>query len=216
MSTQKDIETVVNELDLEGWLDLYEDFGDALKAAMKASGGTFLTNLGITDPDMFSRVNQKALDYAQERGAELVGMHLNEAGELVASEAAEWSITEGTRSLLRDTISAAIKQGMGAGELQTAIVDSYAFSADRALCIARTELQMAHQYGALAAAKESGVIQGKKVILGTEHDQDDECDDNLADGVIGLDDSFSSGDDVAPFHPNCSCDIDYVPIEDKE
>jgi hypothetical protein len=68
----------------------------------------------------------------------------------------------------------------------------------------------------MIAYKESGVVSGKEWLLGSEHDQDDECDDNVAAGVIALDDSFPSGDDEAPAHPNCVCDVLPVLAEEAE
>ena len=36
------------------------------------------------------------------------------------------------------------------------------------------------------------------------------CADNESDGEIGIDESFSSGDDTEPAHPNCQCIVEYT------
>jgi hypothetical protein len=65
----------------------------------------------------------------------------------------------------------------------------------------------------MIAYKESGIVEGKEWILGSEHDDDDECDDNVNDGVIPLDEAFSSGDMEPLAHPKCVCDVMPVLME---
>jgi len=79
--------------------------------------------------------------------------------------------------------------------------------------IARTETIRADCQGNLAAYKNSGLVSGKKWILGSEHTGDDECNDNAAEGEIPLDQDFSSGDEAPPAHPNCVCDFVPAGIE---
>lgn len=66
---------------------------------------------------------------------------------------------------------------------------------------------MAQQAGSLAEWQESGVVTGKEALLSNDHDYEDECDDNADAGVIALDEAFPSGDDTAPFHVHCECDV---------
>ena len=120
---------------------------------------------------------------------------------------AEWFIEQSTRDLLRGDVASAIEQGWSTNKLRDTLESNYAFSEQRAETIARTETAFADSRGNMIAYKESGVVSGKEWIMGSEHDIDDECDDNEAAGVIGLDDEFPSGDTEAPAHPNCVCDV---------
>jgi hypothetical protein len=126
----------------------------------------------------------------------------------------EFAITEATRTLLRGTISTALEEGWSREQLREVLTGSYAFSAQRALTIARTELSRALIAGNMAAWQASGAVAGKQWILGSLHDLDDECDGNAADGVVGFGDSFSSGDSAPPAHPRCVCDV--IPILTEE
>ena len=58
----------------------------------------------------------------------------------------------------------------------------------------------------MIAYRESGVVVGKQWI--TSQDEGcPECQANMDEGVIGLDEAFESGDTEPPAHPNCECDI---------
>ena len=100
-------------------------------------------------------------------------------------------------------------------DLEDAIQEAGAFSPARAELIARTEVTRANSYGSLGgykAAKDAGVNVKK-----AWHPDDEACEiclGNADDGDIDLDDSFSSGDDAPPGHPNCECSI--IPVVETE
>jgi len=150
--------------------------------------------------------NEKAVDYADSRSADLVGMKLID-GKWVENPNPVYSISEATREGLRGLTRTAVEEGMGAAELKQAILDSYFFSTKRAETIARTELAFAHVQGNVAIWKEWGNVGGKESILADTHPAPDECDENADAGVIPLDDIFPSGDLAPPFHPNCLCGL---------
>ena len=118
--------------------------------------------------------------------------------------------------MLRTTVRDAYEKGWSPQKLQSAIEDSTGFNADRAEMISRTELAFADSNGNMEAYRASGVVHGKEWIVGSGHDQDDECDDNEEAGVIPLDEIFPSGDDAPPSHPNCVCDVLPVVMEEIE
>ena len=66
---------------------------------------------------------------------------------------------------------------------------------------------MADSAGSMIGYRESGVVSTKTWQLSNEHADDDECDENADEGAIPLDEPFPSGDDTAPGHPNCKCDV---------
>jgi hypothetical protein len=67
------------------------------------------------------------------------------------------------------------------------------------------------------AYNQSGLAEGKRVLLAEEPCPI--CEDNADDGIIDFDETFNSGDDFPPFHPNCECDFETIlknPNEDEE
>ena len=131
---------------------------------------------------------------------------------LVPNPDAKWAITDGTRNILRALTVQATDLGWSTAEFAAKIQESTAFSASRADMIARTESAKADVGGAMAGYRASGVVS-KKLWLVAE-DPCDVCLANEAQGAIPLDDMFDSGDDAAPAHPRCECDI--MPIVDDE
>ena len=125
--------------------------------------------------------------------------------DLVNERAAEWAatraaalvtdISDNTRDMLQSAVADAIEQGMGSRELAERISGSLGFSEARAETIARTELIRASNAAALEAFKQSGVVDGKSWLTAGDDQVEEDCEMNEADGVIPLDDDFSSGDD---------------------
>ncbi len=143
----------------------------------------------------FEQANSYAITWAKERAAELItGME------------------DSTRDMIRDNIATALEEGWGASEIEEALMDSYAFSEERAETVARTEMAFADVQGNLEAYRSSGVVEGKQWITAAEG----ECDDcqALHEEIVGLDEEFSGGVDAAPLHPNCRCDVQPVLKED--
>lgn len=174
-----------------------------------------LVELGVTDKGITEQVYADAVAWARDRAAELVGMRYNAAGDLVENPSADMAITSEVRDSIRAAVTDALEQGLPADELAESIQDLAEFSADRATAIARTEIIRANNQGHLNAFKGSGVVHEKEWSTAEDGDVCDECTDNEADGPIGLDDAFSSGDDAAPAHPNCRCTIVAV-VEQKD
>jgi hypothetical protein len=163
---------------------------------------------------IFDQANDRAVEYAEARGAEMVGMKWVD-GELVENPDAEWVITETTRDTLNQLIQDAFEEGKTPEELAQAIEDSEDFSIDRARNIARTELADAQSAGELEAMKESGVVTGKRWLIGG--DSCDICQENADAGTIDLGEDFPSGDDAPTAHNHCVCALAYsVEGEDDE
>ena len=212
-------ELVQHMLDDLGIEDASQDMVDEMTAEMMgiyeqaAQEGLAQVKLEPTD-EITNHLDIKAKEYAEERGAELVGKKMVD-GVLVDNPDADWSIAETTREELRGTVVDAVEGGWSVDKLEDAILNSGAFSEPRALMLARTELAFAHVAGNVAGWRESGQVTGKRSLLGDLHDHEDECDDNANEGVIPFDATFSSGDDFPPYHPNCICDVEPVLAEDE-
>lgn len=202
-----EIESVLEALKFGDWSNLTPDAQQLLEQVFADGALEALVQIGVEATDAITeQVNDAAVAYAEERGAELVGMQVDGEGNLVASPDAEWAITDSTRDMLRADVTAAIEDGLSTDELAAMLSESYAFSSARAETIARTEIATADIQGNLAAYRASGIVDGKEVALSDGHDEDDECDDAADMGVVALDDDFDGLGD-APFHPSCECDI---------
>jgi hypothetical protein len=152
-----------------------------------------------TPVDITSQLDDKALEWAEQRSAELVV-----------------DVDDTTRNLLRGEISDAIENGWSPDELRNAIMGNQGFSDSRAMTIARTEMADAHIQGNLAGWGASGVVVGKRSVMSDLHDEPDVCNECADEGVIPLDQPFASGDDGPPYHPNCECDLIPVTGDDQE
>lgn len=199
---------LVDAYSFNGWDFLVAPTAKALAEASRASGAQMVSALELGDADL-NMVDTRAVTWAQENGAALVGKKWVD-GELVDNPSAEWAIDSATRDMLASEVAAAVEEGIPVEELAQRILDSDAFSLERARTIAQTEMQFAHMAGNKLAwdeAASAGLNLVKYSLLSADHVEVDECDDNAAQGPIPYDAEFSSGDDAPPFHPHCFCDL---------
>jgi SPP1 gp7 family putative phage head morphogenesis protein len=189
--------------------DLEDVFSDAGEETLKSIGvavnASKVPDLELA-PKAFDQVNSLAVEYAQDRSAEMVGMKYVK-GKLVPNPDAKWQITEETRDGIRSAVTEAVVGDLPVTKLADTLSAAYGFSSDRAEMIARTEMRMANGSGALAGYQASGVIKEKVWLTAQDDDVSEECADNEDEGPIPLDDDFPSGDDAPPAHPNCRCTI---------
>jgi SPP1 gp7 family putative phage head morphogenesis protein len=185
---------------LDGVVIGLEGASKPLLKTLKATAGEGVTfalgKVGVDTTAVTNLANTRAGAYASRRAAELVN-----------KSAKGGKLAESTRNMIRSTIAEAVEKGATNEAVAKVLRDSYAFSAKRAAAIAKTELRAADVAGNLAGYKESGVVTGKRWLLSNEPDVCAVCKGNAEQGVIPLDDEFSSGDQGAPAHPVCRCDI---------
>jgi hypothetical protein len=197
------VAAIVNSLDLKGWEVLVNGASKILQDVAQASGHDALLTVGIADDEarnLFDVVDSDASAFADARGAELVGMRYDADDNLVVNPNPEYAITDGTREFLRGLVSEAIDTGMSANQLADAVQASYAFSDTRAEMIGRTEIARAQEQGHLAGWKASDVVETVSIILGSEHDIDDECNDMVDGSPYPIDEV-----EMPPYHTNCVC-----------
>ena len=207
------LKTVLDAIDFSTWTALIDPTEEALAEIGQDAGHKALVQVGIKDQGITDQVHQEALDYAEDRAAELVGKKYVD-GLLVDNPNAEWTITESTRDMLRTATELAVSEGWSADKFAEAIETNAAFSPERAATIARTELAYANSRGAMEGYRASGVVEKKVWLFGEE--ACDECQGNAAVGAIGLDEDFPSGDDAPPAHPNCVCDVAAITSKDDD
>lgn len=180
-----------------------------LRESADEAGLDAVASLTFDEQGMFDQVAELALEWAQKRAAEMVGMKSVD-GELIENPDARWAITDSTREELRDLIVKAFEQGTGQADLEKEIMDSFLFSPERAEIIARTEVAQAHIQGTIQGWKVSNLVAGYEWVLGSEHDVPDECDDNADAGMVAIGKQFPSGEMGPPAHPFCICALSPV------
>ena len=211
----KSDDDMADGIDLSALFALYDVSQEEMQKIAADSGSIAIAKLGVDDKgSIVNQVYDYSVDYANSRAAELVGKKWVN-GVLVDNPNADWSIPDATRDELRGIIMQAFDGTIKPSDLEDAIQEAGAFSPARAELIARTEVTRANSYGSLGgykAAKDAGVNVKK-----AWHPDDEACEiclGNADDGDIDLDDSFSSGDDAPPGHPNCECSI--IPVVETE
>jgi hypothetical protein len=187
------IDKLLRELALAGITATRAEAAAILAKAAQNGGLAAFTQIYFEDRAIVNQVNKLAVEWAGNRAAELVT-----------------KIQESTRDYLRADVTKAMEEGWSSKQLSQALQENFGFSEGRSDMIARTEIAFADCQGNYMAYVNSGVVSGKEWILGSEHQDDDECDDNVRDEVIPLDQAFSSGDMTPPAHPHCVCD--FLPV----
>jgi hypothetical protein len=214
---KKLVDKILADIDLDGYsIQVIEALRDDILQAFKQGGLSGLDLIGMqNDRSIVKLVNDKAVDFARDRAAALVGMSWDsDSKTFVPNPNADMSITETTRESLRAIVTQALEDGSSTDDLSSLIRESYGFSDARAEMIARTELAFAHTQGNMDAWNDSGVVDGKESILADTHPIEDECNENADAGVIPLNETFPSGDMAPPYHPNCLCSLS--PVLSKE
>lgn len=197
------------------WTALIEPTKRELRKMAADGAKQSLAQVRVNDDGITDLANENAIAWADERAAELVGMKWDDAAEdYVPNPSAVWRIDDVTREGINDLVVQALDEGWSNDTLAENIRDSYLFSDARAETIARTETARADVQGNLIGYSASGVVIGKEWITADDEDVSSECQANAAQGVIGLEDSFVSGADAPPEHPNCRCDV--LPVVGEE
>lgn len=188
-----------------------------IEAAAKDSAAEALTEVfgGSIRAGVFEQVNDRAVDYARHRAAELVGMRISAGGNLYPNPDANFAITSTTRDLLRGVLTDGLQRGLSQEEIVDEIVRTGLFSRQRAEMIAATEISTANSMGGLMgyrAARDAGVKLQKEWMVGANPCV--ACLANEKQGPIGLDERFMSGHLAPSAHPRCQCAIAAV-VEDE-
>ncbi len=182
---------IVAQIDLSG-LDELDNITPEMQAVALDAATTVATQAG-KGTQLFNQLNTRAIAVARERAADMVTQ-----------------ITESTRNDLRIIISSGIDSQLTRDDIADLIqsTDPDVFSQDRAQLIAATEMRIANGEGALAGMQEVaalGVDVQKEWLPDAEPCEI--CQGNADQGPIPLDESFESGDDTTPAHPNCMCTL---------
>jgi len=114
-------------------------------------------------------------------------------------------VNETTQAALREALGEGVVAGEGVPQLKNRVSEIFqdrkSWEAER---IARTEVIEAHNQADVLAYKQSGVVSKKEWLA--EPDACEICREVDQQQVL-LNDSFSTGGDSPPAHPNCRCAI---------
>lgn len=211
---------IADALDLGDLQVVVDDMEQLLDQVGEEAGKLALAQVGVTDSDLVNQIDERAASWAEDRAAELVGMHYDAKGNLVPSADAEMRIDDSTRDMVQTIISDGLSDGLTSDEIadELASMDGRPFSDERAQLIADTEIARAHSQGALMGYKEAQDAGVNTLKEWSVADTPCEvCEGNGDDGPIQLDELFSSGDDTPPGHPNCECVLlPYVQDEEDQ
>lgn len=119
-----------------------------------------------------------------------------------------------TKQQIIDLIQEGTTDGLTMDEVASLISDNIDnISEARANVISRTETAQAMGAGNHASMVENGVQSKHWVVAGAHVCEI--CQGNADQGSIPVDDSFDSGDDYEPAHPNCECytEADEIDLE---
>lgn len=191
-------------LSLAAFSALTDPLTEQLFSAAEGGFTDVIVQVGADAEPVFGLINTRAQQIASSRAAELIGKD-GDGGELADS----------TRLMIRGTIEDAFADGWSSDQLADALESLYAFSEERAEIIAETEMRMAIGAGAIEGARATGVVVGKQWLLSNDEHICDECQANADQGVIDIDEDFSSGDDTIPAHPGCRCVVVFLTESDE-
>lgn len=203
---------VIEQLKLEALEAWRQSAEDTFTALAKDAGRLALRQVGVADADILSVVNDRAVSWARNHAAGLVGKKWV-GGRLVDNPNPAVRIDEVTRQGVRKLVEKAQADGWSNDKLAKALRTSYPFSKERAKLIAVTETAFTDVAGNMIGWEESGVVQGKRWLLANRGDPRccDSCTENANAGAIALSAPFPSGHGQAPAHPRCRCDVSPVP-----
>lgn len=202
---------IATSIDLSSIEAVFDITPEELTAVAAQTGRAALAQIGAGNKfELVNQVFDEAVDYAQERAAELIGRKWVN-GKLVDNPAAEWSIDSATRNEIREIILGGLNGTIKPADITGAITNAGAFSPERAELIARTEIHNAQNRGALDGYKVAAAagVSVKKAWV-ADDGACDVCLRNEAVGAIALDKQFPSGDDAPTAHPRCECAITAV------
>ncbi len=187
---------------------LFQDYKDWVGLLFNATKGGMSKIMEQSGKDALAEVNSDVqFDLQNPRALDFLNEHALEN-------------TNSYSDTMKEDIALEVQQGVEEGQSVDGITATLGSFFDeqsdyRAERLARTETIDAYAQGNLEGYRQSGVVTGKEWLFDAGNCVSGVCPDNVDDGVIGLDDTFSSGDDAPPAHPNCECALQPVTGDDN-
>jgi len=202
--------------------DAVQKIADVLAKARASSDPSGLTR--ATSPVALARARRLAETAAKSLAKDLTKAELKKVGDIIADSLLEGKRPRDIYNKLQDVqsldsnraktlanmekkldkagVDEATKEKLMAKEKQRLLQE-------RRKTIAQTEGRYATSEARAAAADERK-DEFKRWITSPDERLCEVCDGNENDGVIPINESFSSGDMHTPAHPNCRCTVAYL------
>lgn len=138
---------------------------------------------------------------------DVLGSSGQQAADWAATQAAELvkGIDKTTQDTIADVVAEGIEEMKGVGGIAKDLRDILdGMTKFRAEMIASTEMNRAFSAVTMDKIGKLGYTF-KRIVL--SDDACPICEENADEDPIPVDDTYSSGDDAPPFHPNCRCAI---------
>lgn len=182
----------------DGWMD---DLLNAFKSELLISINSHLVKIYIAGSTQMMHYGETAMGipiaYEGPPTEQAIAWAKKYCAELVTK------MNEETKARLSKVISDSIENKDDLDQLSRQIKKDFAdMTKPRADMIAQTETNNALSKGSIDRMHTMG-IDGKEWVC--VDDPCDDCQGNSDDGVIPIDDDFSSGDSEPAAHPNCRC-----------
>lgn len=210
----------------------YQDFVNKLAKALEAAhlNGDAAFVMGTPSPVAILRARELAQTAAESLARDLTQTQLSSMGETIAraleegkrprdiyNKLQEVKELDSNRARTLANIEKKLKEAGVDADKQAGILDRerQRLLQERRKTIAQTEGRNATSEARRAAADDRK-DEFKRWITSPDERLCEVCDGNENDGVIPIDESFSSGHTQTPAHPNCRCTVAYIPGKAKE
>jgi hypothetical protein len=205
----------VDDLDLSGLSLAWDDYTDTLQLVAADGARQEVARIVVDDATVQPAATGAGFDILDHQDPNAIDWAKDHAAKMLSDNGDVGEIPDATRAMVRQTITRALDAHATNDELATALQDTYAFSADRAELIARTEVGNALGGGGFAGAKAVG-MKAKRWLQTNDENECPRCEANAAQGWIPIDDAYVSGALFPLQHPRCQCDQAYrrKPAED--
>lgn len=199
-----DVSVIVNDKSIDQAYDtfitiVFQDIALATALGAQSGEAVYKVPLGITVTDAdIQRI-------AMQQVAHLVGKKVTKDGQVIDNPKPDYVVSDKTRADIRQSIQTSLNMGEDV-QHATARLKSTIKSAVRAALIAETETVNAYNSGIVDFGHKSNAI-GKQW---TDNGAVDICATNTGDGVIPINENFSSGNGQPTAHPRCRCSMRLV------
>lgn len=178
---------------------IFDPISQAIALGAQAGEKIYSVELGLSETH--ATIQKSAKDMI----GDLVGKKIDENGNIIDNPKAKYRISDKARADIKQSLSTSLTLGEDQETAKARLLKTIK-NPKRAETIARTEAVNGYQKGLLTMGNQSGAV-GKEW---QSSNSDDICGENAAQGIININESFSSGDDAPAAHPNCRCGLRLV------
>jgi hypothetical protein len=190
----------------QGWDAHFTEAASILSAAAVDSTIETLDASGVSVTEAFIANIEKHNELiAKSEAASLLGVAYDHTRDVAIPTLEGWSIGQA----LVGQLETVLQKAGTTTEVETAIAEMSAFSADKATDMAHNALTLVEGQSARNAASATGAHQKRSE---TVHDERvcPKCLTNERDGWIGVNDEFTGSETMdVPHHPRCRCSVEY-------